>query len=176
MNTLNVFPKTYRSISVLGLILSIFSSAIGNDQGGFGSHITYSIPHNLIGVSIYSKWKDGFGIYCELKQGLSGPSTAQDGETFLNISGGVLMKMKPNIYIYFGSGPSWRLYSDYPGSLQQAIDSAKLNLIGGIIVINKGQGFLRNLISFQVGVDTQPFGVNTGIGLHFNLPFLKRSR
>ena len=176
MNTLNVFPKTYRSISVLGLILSIFSNAIGNDQGGFGSHITYSMPNNLIGVSIYSKWKSGFGIYYELKAGLSGPSTAQDGETFLNISGGLLKRMRPNILAYFGVGKSWRIYSDPPGSLRHAIDPARLNLSGGIIIIKQGSGFLHDLLSYQFGFDARPLGVNVGIGLHFNLPFLKRSK
>lgn len=180
MNTLNVFPKTYRSISVLGLILSIFSNAIGNDQGGFGTHITYSMPHNLIGVSITSIRVSGFGFYYEFKAGIENPSVSQNRETFLNISGGFITRMKPNLFIFFGGGASWRIYSVPPGYIQQGIEDARLNLIGGIILMRKETSifpgrFFRSRLSYQIGVDTQPFGVNIGFGLHFNLPFLKRS-
>jgi len=171
-----MFPRTYRSISVLGLILSIFSNAIGNDQGGFGSHITYSMPHNLIGVNIHSSWKNGFGFYYEFKAGIENPSVSQNRETFLNLSGGLLKRMRPNILTYFGVGASWRIYSDPPGSLRQAIDPARLNLSGGIIIIKQGSGFFHDLLSYQFGFDTRPLGISVGIGLHFNLPFLKRSK
>ena len=157
-------------------MLLIISKADGNDQGGFGSHITYSMPHNLIGINIHSSWTNGFGFYYEIKQGLSGPSTAPHGENFLNISGGLLKRIKPNILIYYGGGVSWRIYSDPPGSVRQAIDPARLNLSGGIITVKKGSGFFHDLLSYQFGFDTRPFGVNFGVGLHFNLSFLKHFR
>ena len=154
--------------------LSLVSFSPINGQGGFGSHITYSIPHNLIGFNIHSSWTNGFGFYYEVKGGLSGPSTAPNGETFLNLSGGLLKRMKPNTLIYFGGGVSRRLYSDPPGSVRQAIDPARLNLSGGIIIVKQGSGFLHDLLSYQIGFDTRPLGVGIGVGLHFNLQFLKR--
>lgn len=177
MHPLSAFSsKTCRFLYILVPMLLIISNAFGNDQGGFGSHITYSMPHNLIGINIHSSWTNGFGFYYEMKQSLSSPSTAPNGESFLNLSGGSLKRMKANILIYFGGGVSWRVYSDPPGSLQQAIDPARLNLSGGIIIVKQGSRFLHNLLSYQFGFDTRPLGVSIGVGFHFNRPFKKRSK
>ena len=177
MHSLSAFSrKTCRFLFILAPMLLITSKALGNGQGRLGSYITYSMPHNLIGFNIHSSWTNGFGFYSEMKMGLSGPSTARNEETFLNISGGLLKRMNPKILIYFGGGGSLRLYLDPPGSARQAIDPARLNLSGGIIIVQQGSGFLHDLLSYQFGFDTRPLGVSIGVGLHFKLPFLKRFR
>ena len=157
-------------------MVSIMSKALGNDRGGFGSHVTYSMPHNLIGYNFHSSRTNGFGFYTEMKMSLSGPNTARNEQAFMNISGGLLKQMKPKIHVYFGGGGSWRLYLDPPGSGRQTLDPARLNLSGGIFIVQQGSGLLQELIFYQFGFDTRPLGVSMGVGLHLMQLILKRLR
>ncbi|MEE9463984.1 MAG: hypothetical protein V3W14_00235, partial [Candidatus Neomarinimicrobiota bacterium] len=104
----------------------------------------------------------------------SNPKTRKSRETYAYGSAGLVMKMGPAVIIYLGAGPSWRGYYERRGG--GAVDAPKTNITGGVIVTNQGSSPMLRRLSYQVGIDTRPFGVNVGFGFHYNLPFRNRSR
>ena len=115
------------------------------------------------------------GYEFEVKGLLSKPKTRKSRETAVYASAGLVVQMVPAVIIYLGAGPSWRGYYER-GLGGAAVDAPKTNITGGVIVTNQGSSPMLRRLSYQVGIDTQPFGVNVGFGFHFTLPFQNRSK
>lgn len=158
---------------IFGCLLLLLSPV--NGQIGFNS--LYSVSHNIFGLNMYNVGdsKMDLGYYFEVKGLLSNPKTRKSRETTVYASAGLVMQMGPAAIIYLGAGPSWRGY--YEGGVgSSAADAPRTNITGGVIVTNQGSSPLLHRLSYQVGIDTQPFGLNVGFGFHFNLPFQNRSK
>ena len=146
-------------------------------NGQIGHNFLYSVSHNIFGLNMYNVGasKMDWGFYFEVKGLFSNPKTRKSRETHAYASAGLVMQMGPAVIIYLGAGPSWRGYYER-GLGGAAVDAPKTNITGGVIVTNQGSSPMLRRLSYQVGIDTQPFGVNVGFGFHFTLPFQNRSK
>ncbi len=170
-NHYGLLMKTVLSKRIIMLFaLFIVPASTANGQSEFGFNALYSISNNISGVSFHRIWANQIGIYGEIKGILSNPWTSKKGEAFTFVTGGLVKQIGQNMMIYLGTGVSWRnYYEERAGVKWGMVSSNKLNITGGIIGINLGAGSILNRLSYQIGIDSKPFGINVGIGLRFKL-------
>lgn len=170
-NHYGLLAKTVLSKRIIMLFaLFIVPASTANGQSEFGFNALYSISNNISGVSFHRIWANKIGIYGEIKGLLSNPWDSKNGEAFTFVSGGLVKQVGNKIITYLGAGASWRnYYVEKAGTRWGMVGSNKLNITGGIIGINLGAGSLLNRLSYQIGIDSKPFGINVGIGLRFKL-------